>query len=292
MPTSTEVYVPTQATSNTVSQVLVTVSSQAGTFAPEGTVSLASGFGVPVGTQGLIPIAGSTSSYATFNWTPQILGPFPLVATYTPSSNATTASTSPTGTSLIVSNAGAVELRLPSTFRVGQPVALSALIFPVTTTGSAAFTLSSGYASGSRPVVNGVATAQWTPTVQGPQVITTAFTSTTPANISGRVTQAVNVLPALPADNISVSSPTGPWGPGRPLVITQGSNTLLTTSATSGDQVLLSENGPCSINGSVITGLGAGTCTVTAATVGGAGYSAASEQFIVTVQAKPKKKRR
>lgn len=291
MPTSTQLYVPTQATSNAVSVVAVVVSAQAGTFAPEGTVSLASGFGVPVGTQPLTPIAGSASSYANFNWQPQVLGPFPLTATYNPSSNATTGSVAPAATAQIVSNAGTVELRLPATFRVGQPTLLSALITPNTTQGSAAFQLNGGYLSGSIPLTNGIATTQWTPTQQGNQVITTQFTSTTPAGLTGQVSQAINVLGALPADTINVNAPTGPWGPGRPISVVAGRATQLTTSASSGGQVLLSESGPCSINGSVITGLGAGTCTVSAATVGGNGYSANSEQFVVTVTAPPRKRR-
>lgn len=292
MPTSTQIFVPTQATSNAVTQVAVVVTAQAGAFAPEGSVTVASAFGNPVGTQGLTPLAGSPSSYALFPWTPQVFGPFPLVANYTPSSNATTASTSPQATSLIVSNAGVVELRLPATFRVGQATGLSALVTPTTIVGSAAFQLNGGYLSGSIPLVNGVASTQWTPTQQGNQTITTQFSSTAAGGPSGQVSQAINVLPALPADNANISAPSGTWGPGRPIAIRAGSNTVLTTSATSGTPVLLSETGPCAINGSVITGLGAGTCTVTAQTVGGNGYSAVSEQFVVTVTAPPRKNRR
>lgn len=291
MPTTTQIFVPSNATSNAVTTVAVIVSAQAGSYAPQGSVSLASGFGVPVGTQGLTPIAGSPSSYATFAWQPQVLGPFPLVATYTPNTNGTTASTSPTANSQIVSNAGVVELRLPATFRVGQPTALSALVFPTTIVGSAAFQLNGGYLSGSIPLVNGVATTQWTPTQQGNQVITTQFSSTAAGGPSGAVSQAVNVLGALPQDTANVSAPNGPWGPGRPISIRAGSATQLTLSSTSNTPVLLSEIGPCALNGSIITGLGAGTCTVTAATVGGNGYSATSDQFIVTVTAPPRKRR-
>lgn len=290
MPTTTQIYVPTQATSNAVTQVAVVVSALGGSQAPEGSVTVASAFGNPVGTQGLTPIAGGTSSYATFPWTPQVLGPFPLVATYTPSSGATTGSVSPQATSLIVTNAGNIELRLPATFRVGVPTGMSALVTPTNTVGTAAFTLSSGFASGSLNLVNGVATTQWTPTQQGNQVVTTAFTSTA-SGLTGRVTQAINVLAPLPADNVSITTSAGTWGPGRPNVIRQGSNVLMNLSATSGSPVLVSEIGPCAINGAIITGLGAGTCTVTAQTVGGNGYSEISEQFIVTVQAKPKKRR-
>ena len=291
MPTTTNLFVPTNATSNAVSQVSVIVSTQAGTYAPQGTVALASAFGNPVGTAQLTPIAGSSNAYATFNWVPQVLGNFPLIATYTPSSNGTLASTSETGNSLIVSNAGAVELRLPTSFRVGQPTVLSALVTPTTTVGSAAFQLNGGYLSGSIPLVNGVSTTQWTPTQQGIQTITTQFSSTAAGGPSGAVSQAVNVLGALPADVISVSAPSGTWGPGRPISIVRGSNTTLSTSAASGTSVLLSETGPCSLNGAVITGLSAGSCTVTATSVGSSAYAPTSVNFVVTVTVPPRPRR-
>ena len=291
MPTTTTLFTPTNATSNAVTTVAVIVSAQAGTYAPQGTVNLASAFGNAVGTAPLTPIAGSANAFATFDWQPQILGTFPLIATFTPSSNGTLASTSGTANSLIVSNAGVVELRLPTSFRVGQPTVISALVTPTTTVGSAAFQLNGGYLSGSIPLANGVATTQWTPTQQGNQTITTQFSSTAVGGPSGAVSQPVNVLPALPTDVISVSAPTGAWGPGRPISIAAGSSTALTTSAASGTQVLLSESGPCAINGAVITGLGAGTCTVTATTVGSSAYSPASVDFVVTVTAPPRVRR-
>jgi hypothetical protein len=291
MPTTTTLFVPTNATSNAVSVVSVIVSSEAGTYAPQGSVNLASAFGNPVGTAQLTPIAGSSNAYATFNWVPQVFGNFPLIATYTPSSNGTLASTSETANSLIVSNAGAVELRLPTSFRVGQPTVLSALVTPTTTVGTAAFQLNGGYLSGSIPLVNGVSTTQWTPTQQGIQTITTQFSSTAVGGPSGAVSQAVNVLAALPTDVISVSAPSGTWGPGRPISIVRGSNTQLSTSSASGTSVLLSETGPCSINGSVITGLSAGTCTVTATSVGSSAYSPSSVTFVVTVTVPPRQRR-
>jgi hypothetical protein len=159
-------------------------------------------------------------------------------------------------------------------------------------TGSASFSRNNGFLAGSTALVNGIASVQWTPTQSGPQVLTTSFTSTTTPVITGVATQAVNVLGPLTADVIAVSSPTGPWGPGRPISVVRGSSTVITTSAASGTQVLLSESGPCVINGAVLTGLGAGTCEVTATTVGNGAYAANSIDFVVTVTAPAKKKKR
>jgi len=300
MATSTQIFSPNTATSNVTYPVTVVVSAQGGTQAPDGTVTLASGFGELVATNGLTPIAGSSRSIATFTWRPQILGNFPLVATYNPESGATLASASPRANSLISSNAGNVVFGLPDTFRVGVSTTIAAVVVQSVVngvtqpfaTGSASFSRNNGFLAGSTALVNGIASVQWTPTQSGPQVLTTSFTSTTTPVITGVATQAVNVLGPLTADVIAVSSPTGPWGPGRPISVVRGSSTVITTSAASGTQVLLSESGPCVINGAVLTGLGAGTCEVTATTVGNGAYAANSIDFVVTVTAPAKKKKR
>jgi hypothetical protein len=229
---------------------------------------------------------------ATFNWLPLTQGLLPIVATYTPSSNAMAASTSPTARALFVGNAETVVFRLPTTFRVGQPTTITAVVTPSNTPGSASFALNNRYLAGSTTLVNGVASAQWTPTASGPQTLRASFTSSNTPTITGVNTQMVNVLSPLPPDNVTVSSPSGVWGTASGVTLQGGAAIALTTSATSGDPVLLSVAGPCSINGAVLTGLGAGTCTVTASTVGGNGFSAISEEFVVTVTAPPRKPRR
>ena len=300
MATTTQLFSPNTATSNTTYPVTVVVSAQNGSIAPDGTVSLASGFGVPIDTLGLTPIAGSSRSIASFTWRPQILGNFPLVATYNPASGATTGSVSPTANALISSNAGTVVLGLPTSFRVGQSTTIAAVVpQPVISgvaqpfvTGSASFARNNGYLAGSTTLVNGVASVQWTPTQAGPQVLTTSFTSTTTPVITGVATQAVNVLAPLPTDVLTVSAPNGVWGPGRPNVVTQNQSLMISATAASGTQVLLSETGPCVIAGSVITGLGAGTCEVTATSVGTSAYAGTTVDFVVTVEAPAKKKKR
>ena len=292
MVTSTEMFTPNVATTNASTTVSVVVSAAGGTIAPAGSVSLTAGSAVPVGTNRLTPIAGSASSMATFDWLPLTQGLLPLVATYTPSSSAMAASTSPTARTLFVGNPETVVFRLPTTFRVGQPTTITAVVTPTNTPGSASFALNNRYLAGSTTLVNGVASAQWTPTASGPQTLRASFTSSNTPTITGVNTQMVNVLSPLPSDNVSISSPSGVWGSAGGVSIQRGTAIPLTTSATSGGQVLLSVAGPCSINGAVLTGLGAGTCTVTASTVGGNGFSAISEEFVVTVTAPPRKPRR
>ena len=292
MATSIEMFTPNLGAFNLSSTISVVVSAAGGTIAPAGRVSLTLGSAEPIATAGLTPIAGSASSSATFTWTPMTQGLLPIVATYAPSSSAMTASTSPTARTLVSGNPDTVVFRLPTTFRVGQPTTISAVITPANTAGSASFALNNRYLAGSTTLVNGVAPAQWTPTVPGPQTLQANFTGSDAPVITGVNIQTVNVLSPLPSDNVSVSSPGGVWGSDRPITIQRGTALPLTTSAISGGQVLLSVAGPCSINGATITGLGAGTCTVTAATVGGNNFSATSEEFVVTVTAPPRKPRR
>ena len=65
----------------------------------------------------------------------------------------------------------------------------------------------------------------------------------------------------------------------------------LAGTAVSGGQVLFSEQGPCVINGTVLTTLSAGVCTVSASTVGAPGaYQPVTENFVISVKAAPKKR--
>jgi len=77
-----------------------------------------------------------------------------------------------------------------------------------------------------------------------------------------------------------------------PISVTAGSNTVLTAVAASGATVVLSENGPCVINGSTLTALSAGQCTVTATSPGSATLRPDTNNYTVTITAPPKKKKK
>ena len=56
--------------------------------------------------------------------------------------------------------------------------------------------------------------------------------------------------------------------------------------------VVLSESGPCVINGSTFTALSAGQCTVTATSPGSATVTPDTNNYTVTVTAPPKKSKK
>ena len=149
--------------------------------------------------------------------------------------------------------------------------------------------------SGSIPTVNGVATYQWTPPTTGIHTIAVTYTGNPVAGQAGQVSgansQAVNIQGARIADNIVVDPPSQPvWQIAQPIVMTAGQSVTLAATTTSNTTVLFSEQGPCVINGSVLTTLNAGQCQVTAFTAGNAQLKPGSETYTITIKAAPKKK--
>jgi trimeric autotransporter adhesin len=292
MPTTTILMVPNNVQQGVSSNIVAVVSAPLGTVAPAGSVTVRAGGSLNVVGQGsLTPLAGSSRSVATIAWTPPAGGDFPLIGTYTPSSSAFAGSTSPVSQPNITTTRPTVALRFPPSLYVGQQTVLSAVLGNGVADGSVAYLLNGVGISGSMPTVNGVESFQWTPTVGGVQTITVNFSG--PLNISGSSSQAVNILPAPPADGISVSPQGGgAWSVGAPIVVRAGSNTLINASSTSGATVVLSETGPCVLNGAIMTALSAGQCTLTATSPGSASFLPNTANYTITVQAPPRRPRR
>ena len=175
---------------------------------------------------------------------------------------------------------------------VGTPTVLGAQTGTGITAGSASFLFDGIGVVGSTPTnpTGGVA-ATWTPTASGVHTISTEFSSND-GRFSGTSSQVVNIQPAKGQDTITVS-PQGdvPWNPGLPISVKAGSNTLLTASAASGATVVLSETGPCVINGSTMTALSPGQCVLTATPPGSASVTGTSATYTITVTKGSKKKR-
>jgi hypothetical protein len=111
--------------------------------------------------------------------------------------------------------------------------------------------------------------------------------------INGTDTQTINVQPAPTADVITVT-PTGAgaWVPGNVGTLQQGNAVELTASSQSGNPVSLATDGPCAINAGVLTVLGPGTCSITASSLGNGGnLTGATQDYTVSVQAAPRKRR-
>ncbi|HEY7824138.1 MAG TPA: hypothetical protein VIG24_14955, partial [Acidimicrobiia bacterium] len=176
---------------------------------------------------------------------------------------------------------------------VGTPTILGAQIGTGVPGGSASFFFDGQGIIGSTPTDStGGAAASWTPTASGVHTISTQFSSSNGA-FSGTSSQAVNIQPARGTDSITVIPAGGtPWNPGLPITLGAGTSTALTATAASGATVVLSETGPCVINQTTLTALGAGQCTVTATSTGTAAVAGTTATYTITVSAPPKRKKR
>jgi hypothetical protein len=295
LPTQTILMSPNNEQQGAQSSLVAVTTASIGTLAPQGTITVRNANQNVVATGTLVPQPASQISIANIQWTPGSNNAFPLVATFNPTDGASATSVSPGQEPLIVSGQVVVALRFPPVMYVGEPTLLSAVLGQGVGNGSAAFGLNGTGITGSIGTVNGVASTQWTPPAAGIQTFSVSFSSTpqpNQINYSGTNSQVINVQPSRTTDGISVSaSGLGQWNPGAPEVLTRGGSTTLSGSATSGSTVIFAETGPCALNGSVLTALGAGQCTITATSPGNAQLKPETATYILTVQNPPRKRR-
>jgi len=289
--TGTTLLAPNYAQVGQNAPLTAIVTAPVGTVSPQGTVTVYNQNLNVIATGAVAPIAGTGSASVTMNWTPSFSVGSTLSATFVPSNNTVTGSTSPQTTVGLQSNVVPVAMRISQSIHVNQPVLLSAVLGYNMPEGSAAFISNLGGLSPSIPTVNGVSNWLWTPNVAGVQYLRVDYSSTV-RNTSGSSEQSVNVLPALPQDSISMSATGyGTITGASPLALTVGQSVALTGTTTSGAPVLLSEQGPCAIAGNSIIALGVGQCVVTAMTPGTAAYTTDTNTYVVGVAKAPKKKR-
>jgi len=287
MPTATYALVPNLVQTGVVNRITVAVSALDGIVAPTGTVTLRNQNQNVIGTGTLSPSTGNSST-ASVQWTP-VAGET-VTASYTPASTAFISSTGDTAQPAYSSSVVTVALRFPPVLYVGTPTILGAQTGTAVPAGSASFFFDGIGIIGSTPTdATGGAAAGWTPTASGIHTISTQFSSST-GGFSGTSSQTVNIQPAKASDVITVAPQGGtPWNPGLPISLRAGSNTVLTASAQSGATVVLSETGPCVINGATLTALSAGQCSVTATSPGSTSLTATSTTYTITITAPPKK---
>ncbi len=293
VPTSTVLLVPGEVQASHATTIVAQVSSQLGSIAPSGTITVRNQTANIVATGTLVPSSSPTMSVANIEWTPAP-GPVSLTATFTPSSAAFGASVAPVQSPL-VGGVQTISLRTVPEVHVGVPVTVTGVVGSGIGYGSASLELQrDGFStslSGSRPTdSNGLVNFTWTPTQAGVQSLFIQF-STNDFGVNGRDTQAVNVLPA-PAPNTITVTPAGApaWGPGNVGTLGAGSSVTLTPTSASGGPVPLATSGPCVVNAGVLTVLSAGTCTVTATSAAAPGYAAATAQYTVTITAPAKRR--
>ena len=294
VPTRTTLYAPNQAQAGTSTTLIATVEATAGALLPLGTVTFSNLFGGVVGSAPLVA-GGSGLSTATLNWTPPSIGSYPIVATYAPAVGtgglANSGASSDTDTVEVVQAQPAMTLRLPSSYRLGSPTTLTALIADSFLIGGTAFQSNVNGAvtviGGSVPESGGQSQVRWTPGVLGNQIISASFSASN-SNASASAQQIVTVQPPLVADPISVApSGQGPWPLGSAIPLRTNARVAVAASSQSGSPLSMSTSGNCvMIATTLIAASGPGTCTLSVTSPGASnwGSNTARYTFEVTAQ--------
>ena len=290
MPTTTAALVPNLVQTGVANPLTIVVSAPIGVLAPTGTVTLRNQFQNDLATGTLVASSGTTST-ATVSWTP--VNNEAVTAFFTPSPGSGFAPSQSMQSQPVFTTAQVpIALRFPGTLYVGSPTIIGAQTGFGVTAGSAAFFDNNVGIIGSTPTdANGGISAVLTPPTAGVQTISTQFSSND-GRFTGTSSQAVNVQPAKPKDTISVTPAGGsPWASNSPIILRAGISVAVTASTGSGATAVLSESGPCIINGGTFTALSAGQCTVTVTSPGSASVQPATATYVVNVQAPPKRQR-
>lgn len=292
-PTNTVLYSGNFIQSFVSNQIRAVVTAPGSSIPPQGTVTVTNENGAVKATGGLTPISGTGSAFANMTWIPDANGSYPLFTSFTPSSSAFGASTAPEATPYAGTSVVPVALVLPPAMYVGESTVVGAVLGNQQPDGSVAFLLNGTGISGSITTVNSAASTAFTPWFSGNTTITVSYTSIQPNNrtYTGTSFQPIAISNPRPTDVISVSGSNGAWSVGAPVVLTQGKSISLSASSQSGAPVTFDENGPCVINGSTLSAMGLGVCTVTAFSPGTATIKPVEQNYTITVQAVKKKKR-
>jgi hypothetical protein len=294
LPTQTILMAPNNVQQGVSNPIVAVVSASVGTWAPEGTITVRNANGNVVATGTLAQIPASQASQVTMSWTPDATSNYALFATFTPTDSASGSSVAPQSSPFVNSNVTAVALRFPPSLYVGEPTVLGAVLGAGFPAGAVAFTMNGVGITGSIGIAaQGAASTQWTPSTAGVVTMGVNYSANSagPGGArSGTSAQSINVLPARAQDSITTrASNLGIWNQGSPEVLVAGGNTVLSGASGSGSPVIFSENGPCVIAGATLTALSAGQCVITATSPGNATLKPATETYVLSITAPPRK---
>ena len=274
--TTTTISAPNTTKVGTSTKITATVTSLNGSqYSPPGQVVIKDATGATLQTMGLTNGPGAGQSYAYWRWTPTTAGTYFFTATYVPAGGSqATGSTSAQDAISATASGGVISLTAPPTMTQNVPVTLTASIVPANTQGTVGFTLNGAPISAAIPIVNGVATFQWTPNVVGQ--VTLGASYTTNAGGSGSTTDVVTISGApAQSDQITLIQPGwGAWAPNGTYPMGNGSTFTFQASTLSGAPVTLGITGPCTVTGLTLqVNQGNGQCNMTASSPGGNGYA-------------------
>ncbi len=283
--TTTTIAAPNTARLNAPNNVVVNVQSQSpSTYLPTGTVTIRDGNNTVMTTLNLTQGGSTSLATATWVWTPTLVGTFIFTATFAPAPGTFSAASTSVPDSILVTPSGSnISLTMPPAVFVNVPTTLTATVFPTTTQGSAGFTVNGAPISPSIPLVNGVATFSWTPTVPGQTLVGANFTANT--GQTGATSNVVSVGATTQVDVITLAQPGfGTWAPNATYTLGNGTSFTFTASTLSGAQVTLRNSGPCSTTGLTLSiTTGSGQCSLVASSPGGHGMAPVSQGYTVTM---------
>ena len=274
--TTTTISAPNTVKVGQQAKITATVTSNNGSqYNPPGQVVIKDANGATLQTMGLTNGPGAGQSYAYWRWTPTTANTYYFTATYVPAAGSqASASTSAQDSIIATPSGGTISLTAPPTMTQGVPVTLTASVAPANTQGTVGFTLNGAPISAAIPIVNGIATFQWTPNVAGQ--VTLGASYTTNAGGSGSTTDVVTIsgAPAQSDQTTLVQPGWGAWAPNGSYPMGNGSNFAFQASTLSGAPVTLAITGPCTVTGLTLTvNQGNGACNMTASSPGGNGYA-------------------
>ena len=273
--TASSVSTPGTAGASSVIPVSVAVRSSRGAYIPTGGVAFFTSNGSAIGSATLDRNGRASINYTT----PDSTGTVSIYAVYNGDANANS-SKSANDSVKVTAQASGVSLVVPQTNYVNTGVVLLANITPTTAAGTVEFAVNGKYL-GTTKVSKGSASLTWVPNALGTFVLTAKY-SGGGGVASGTATNSVKVIEALKADQITVdpAGAAGAWVPNTTTVLANGADVQLNATSASGLPVALAVAGPCTLNGTLLHVNGAGgTCTLTASTKGGNGFSPASQKY-------------
>lgn len=289
--TTTSVSAPNSVKVGVPVTISATVTANSGSrLAPLGQVQFAVAGGANIG--GPVWLSGTAPSSATVQWTPATLGQVGIVATYTPYSsngvsdtNCGTACTSAVDNVQVTASGASFFLSNAPVANAGTPVTLQAVVGVVPPSGSVTFYVNSSPIASNVPVPsNGIVQTQWNPPAPGTYTLSASWVANN--GVTGQASEPITVGSAPSTSDVITLTPStggGTWTANGTYSVAGGTSVSLAATAASGGAVTLSEAGPCTLSGNVLTTpADSAQCRITATSPGGNGYGPATAVFTVT----------
>ena len=281
--TSTVITAPNTGQVGQPTKISSTVTSSGGsTYVPSGVLTVEDSSGAVIHQGVLTPGPGKGQAYMYFNFTPTAPGTYIFTAKYTENGQSVGSNSAP-DTLNVAASYSPISLAVPPNLSVNTPIVLRASLVPSSTQGTVGFTANGAAISAAVPIVNGTASFNWTPNIQGK--VTLGANYTTNNGGSGATTDVVTIGAPTATDVITLIQPGwGTWGNGTAHVLGNGSNFPFAATTLSGAGVTLSETGPCTVSGLTLkVNEGSGVCNMTASTPGGNGYQGVSFAYTINL---------